>query len=511
MEGENISSKLTAQLIREASERKHAEALIDLFVKNAPGAVAVLDSGFRYRSVSDKWYHQFNLDHVDIVSESILDLTVSFRSSLWQESFRRALSGEHLRGKDQLLKAVNGQADFWVNWEILPWSNKDGVIAGLVFSMEVLNEKKQLVNDLKKTHEIMQLAVHASGMGFWQWTDVDDKLDWDDGMFRIFEVNKNEFSKKGEFFFERIHSLDKTALLEKLEAALKSKGEYHTKYRIETSKGIRTIKEHGKVFDEKGYHRVTGICEDITEEEQMKSELKGLNHGLERKIQERTKELKLMYEEARSLTYSISHDLRAPLNAISGYVQVIKEDTPVPLGLGIVQYFDRIDVNAKKVLRLIDDLLAFSRVIHQKLRFERIEAHSFFDSILSEFDAASASRVRVGEIPSFFADATTMRQAFYNLIDNALKFSKKDVVVNGEVHQGQVEISVTDQGVGFSMENFSKIFEMFRKLHPESQYGGSGIGLSLTRRILEINNSKITAESAIGKGTRFCISIPSGG
>lgn len=507
MQGKDISSKLTAQLIKEASERKHAEALINVFVKNAPGALAVVDASFNYQSISDKWYAYFDLEHQDLIGDSLLKLSTSFTESSWDSKFKRALSGEHLRGSDEQIITAKG-IEFWVNWELVPWSNQDGKVGGIVVSIEVLNEKKRLVKALKETTEVLQMAVNSSGMGFWQWDEKKDELVWDEGMFNLFQVSREEFTGKGSFFLSRLHESDRPTVRQILESTLKSSGEYHTKYRVITRSGVRVIKEHGKVFEDEGIIRMTGICEDISEEEKLKQDLENLNHSLEQKIQERTVALERAYEETRSLTYSLSHDLRAPLNAISAYVELIKEEGDEALGNEFHSYFKRIDSNSKKTIRLIDDLLAYSRVIHQKLNFEQIEFDSFLKAVLTEFDADQVERVEIISGQNFYGDSTTLKQAFCNLIDNALKFSSDKIEISGEATYDKSLIYIKDFGIGFSMEDESKIYEVFRKLNPDEEYEGIGIGLPLTKRILEINDGLISVKSTKDEGTTFTVALP---
>ncbi len=507
MEAKDISSKLTAQLIREATERKHAEALINLFVKNAPGALAVVDSSYNYQAISDKWYEYFDLGLDDLIGQSVLDFSSSLKSPAWNDRFLRALAGEHLRGEDEKIQVING-TDYWIDWELVPWTNKDSQVAGLVISVEVLNEKKQLADQLEQTSEALKMAIQSSGFGFWQWVETTDELIWDDGMYALFEVDREQFTGKGSFFMQCLVSDDRPALEEVLADTLSKRGEYHIKYMINTQAGVKIIKEHGKVFEANSQVRMTGICEDITEEERLKQDLAQLNQNLEQKIQDRTEQLERSYEETRSLTYSLSHDLRAPLRAISAYTEAIAEDNMVPFAKEIEGYFGRIKSNSKKAIELIDDLLAYSRVIHQKLQFEELDSRVFLKEVINEIGEEATTRVELGEVPHFYGDATTLKQAFLNILDNALKFSSEDVVIYGEHKSGSVCVHVQDQGIGIATEDQDKIFEVFRKLNPDDEYEGSGIGLSLSKRILEINNGQIVLKSNSAKGSTFTLVLP---
>ncbi|MEQ8473524.1 MAG: ATP-binding protein [Marinoscillum sp.] len=509
--GNELSSRLTTELIKEVSERKHVESLISLFVKYAPGAIAMFDRNLNYLVASDRWYKDYKLNNQDIVGRSLYELSEQFQNLEWKDFITRALKGEQLKNDEDKIVTNNGLT-VWFKWEILPWHDKNGRIGGLILSTDVINEKKQLENDLKRSNELLSMALNAGGVGFWHWTEMDNRLEWNDKMFEIFEMARADFTGDGDQFFQQIHTEDLDPLRDLLDQVLADRGEYHTKYRVVSKSGERIIKEHGKVFEEEGVLRMTGICHDITEEETSKKDLKDLNTVLEYKIQERTIELDTANKELKGLTYSLSHDLRAPLLAIKGYVEILQEDYNQvfdPIGNRML---DRIVFNSSKMTRLIDDLLAFSRVVQQKLTITEVDTNTLLSKVMKKLPVHERSRIKLSDLPIVRGDQTTLSQLFDNLVDNALKFSRDsengDVEIFGETNGEKVMISVKDYGVGFDMVNHHKLFRVFQRLHTERDFPGNGVGLALSAKIAEIHKGEILAEAQTNLGAKFTLVLP---
>lgn len=509
--GNDLSARLTTELIKEVSERKHVESLISLFVKYAPGAIAMFDKEMRYQVASDRWYKDYQLSNQDIAGRSLYELSGHFKDPIWKAHLSRGLNGEQLRNDEDKIVTKDGLI-VWFKWEILPWYDKDGAVGGIILSTEVLNERKQLEIDLRKSNQLLGIALNAGGVGFWHWTQMDNRLEWDDKMFEIFEVDKIKFDGNGDMFYDLILEEDRMALKGLLARVINELGEYHTKYRVQSASGIKTIREHGKVFNEEGTLRMTGICQDVTEEEQIKLSLKDLNTKLEEKIQERTTALNEANQELKSLTYSLSNDLREPLRAIKAYIEIIQEDYHDLLDEDGIRYLNRIIHNSGKMTKLIDDLLAFSRIIHQRFSIEEIDLTQLIAGVVAVLPEELRKRVVLDELPAIQGDRITLSQLFDNLIDNALKFSKsasnQTVHISSTTAAGYVRISIKDFGVGFEMVDYHRLFKPFQKLHPENDFVGNGVGLALCKKIVDSHKGDIVAEAIPGAGAVFTVELP---
>jgi signal transduction histidine kinase len=237
-------------------------------------------------------------------------------------------------------------------------------------------------------------------------------------------------------------------------------------------------------------------------------------HYLEQQVRDRTKELETANRELESFSYSVSHDLRAPLRAVSGYAMILKED-----------YEDRFDPEAKRITgnilsnvrmmgRLIDDLIAFSRLGKREVARRNVDMKALAEACTSEllntWPEEKFSLV-VGDLPCCFGDEDLLKQVWLNLIGNALKYSSHTtdplVEIGHTANRNQATWFVRDNGAGFDMKYADKLFKVFQRLHSQEEFEGTGIGLALVRRIIDKHKGRIWAESTPGKGAIFYFTL----
>jgi light-regulated signal transduction histidine kinase (bacteriophytochrome) len=237
--------------------------------------------------------------------------------------------------------------------------------------------------------------------------------------------------------------------------------------------------------------------------------IQDLNSELEGRVADRTRKLTDVNRNLESFTYSVSHDLRAPLRAISGYTSILLQDLP-DIPDKDRKYLELLRRNAHDMGKLIDDLLNFSRVGQRPLQREQVFTSAIIQDILRDIrhdPAYSRVEFRVGDLPSCHADPLFVKQVFTNLISNALKFTRtRDlpvIEVGSLVQDGRQMFSVRDNGVGFDMRYSQKIFGVFERLHDEKEYEGTGVGLAIVHRIIEMHGGIIRVESEPGRGTTF--------
>ncbi|HLP13018.1 MAG TPA: ATP-binding protein [Flavobacteriales bacterium] len=247
-----------------------------------------------------------------------------------------------------------------------------------------------------------------------------------------------------------------------------------------------------------------GISENITEQKLAEAELKKYHEQLE-----------TANKELESFSYSISHDLRAPLRAIHGYTKILEED-----------YFDKLDKegketiqavlrNSKRMGELIDDLLAFSRLGKKELSTEVINmdmlVREVCDEVISPVMKHKVNLV-INEIHPAQADYALIRQVLINLVSNAVKFSSgrsiSQIAIGSTVKGNLIEYVVSDNGVGFDMRYYNKLFGVFQRLHSQEDFSGTGVGLAIVKRIVQKHHGQIWAESELNTGTRFYFTLP---
>ena len=259
---------------------------------------------------------------------------------------------------------------------------------------------------------------------------------------------------------------------------------------------------------------INGSLDDISTRKIAELTLKNINHELENRVQLRTAELEASNRELEAFSYSVSHDLRAPLRAIDGFAHVLEEDYRERLDTLAMQYLQRIRAASHRMANLIDDLLELARLTRQTLRKESVDLSEMAIQIVDELRAEAPERRTDLEVTAGLvvqADRVLIRVVMENLLRNAWKFSAEREVAKlrflAERRDDQLAYCVADNGTGFDMNHAGKLFQPFQRLHRHSQYEGSGIGLATVQRIIQRHGGRVWAESAPGEGARFYFTL----
>jgi light-regulated signal transduction histidine kinase (bacteriophytochrome) len=247
-------------------------------------------------------------------------------------------------------------------------------------------------------------------------------------------------------------------------------------------------------------------------------EVQKANADLEARVTARTMQLEAANKELEAFSYSVSHDLRAPLRAVSGFAKILQEDFQTVLPPDGVEYVDLIRQNALQMGNLIDELLRFSRLGRQNLVMHRVDMADLVRGVIEDLCAGAATRpdFAIGNLPPAWGDAVLLKQVFANLIGNAIKFSRNSPAPRVEIdsHQadgGQTVYYVKDNGAGFDMRYVNKLFGVFQRLHLAEDYEGTGVGLAIVQRIVQRHGGRAWAEGELNKGATFYISLAQGG
>lgn len=262
------------------------------------------------------------------------------------------------------------------------------------------------------------------------------------------------------------------------------------------------------IQDEEGKPQFTiGLIQDISQRKTDEVQIKTLNEKLESQIEM----LESTNKELESFSYSVSHDLRAPLRAIDGFSKIIMEDHADKFDEEATRLLNVIITNSNKMGNLIDDLLTFSRVTRKATDFKPVDMESIVTEIIQE-QAIDPSIIHLEELPSIKGEATQLKQIYSNLISNAVKFSHKQAEPKVEIgcneKDGECTFYVKDNGVGFDMKYYSKLFGVFQRLHSNDEFKGTGVGLSIVEKVVSKHKGKVWAESEEGHGASFFFTIP---
>ena len=257
------------------------------------------------------------------------------------------------------------------------------------------------------------------------------------------------------------------------------------------------------------------VVRDISLQKKLQQDNNQLTEALEEKVKQRTRELEIVVKELEAFSYSVSHDLRAPLRAISGYSIILQEDYSKTLDEEANRIINVIVDNTKMMSQLIDDLLTFSKMSRLEVVDHSVDMKKLVTRCSQEllnYEKRQNYSLQVNDLPECKGDENMLKQVWFNLISNAVKYSskvEKPVIEIGFIEDTKSNIYwIRDNGTGFDMKYAHKLFGVFQRLHRMDEFEGTGLGLALVKRIISKHSGEIWAESSLNAGATFYFSIP---
>ena len=351
---------------------------------------------------------------------------------------------------------------------------------------------------LRESERRLRMALDATRAGLWSWDVATDAMTWDATMAAMFEVPPGTLSLTFNDFASRVHPEDLRVTRKAFEATLRDGRPYDVIHRIRSGDSWRHVNAQALVDrDAQGQPlRVVGLCRDVTDQVAAEQGLRGANKELD------------------EFTYVASHDLRAPLRAIDNLAQWIEEDAAEHLPEGSRKHLDKLKQRVRRMERLLDDILQFSRAGRMTHPPESIDLESLVAEVIQTVAPPPGFEVRIeGPLPTIHSPRSPLEQVFLNLLSNAIKHHDRDhgeVVVSVKESPMLVEMVVKDDGPGIPPELREKAFQMFETLKPRDHVEGSGIGLAVVRKLIQSMGGRIWIESEPDRGTAFHFTWPKG-
>lgn len=392
--------------------------------------------------------------------------------------------------------------------------------ADLAFGIAALRtrqQKEQAEAALSRHEAQLNESQRLARIGSWDWNAMTDTIWWSPEYYRIYGLDPDLPTPS---YLEHLQAYTpaSAALLDELVRRAMERGEPYTvdlelahptpETKWIVARGEAKRDETGQIVG------LRGTSQDITERRDLQDELRRINAELENRVEQRTAELAEAVRELEAFSYSVSHDLRAPLRAIHGYASLLEELSGTPVEDERTQLLRSLRTNATRMGQLIDDLLTLSRSSRAQLSRARLDMNALARDVLAELiPTGERSRIelQVAPLPDAFGDPALIRVVLQNLLSNALKYSAPRTIPHIEVGAcpgaGGNEYYVKDNGVGFDPRYLNKLFGVFERLHSAAEFEGTGIGLALVKRIVTRHGGTVRAEGAIDRGATFSFTL----
>lgn len=370
---------------------------------------------------------------------------------------------------------------------------------------------------LRRSEERLRFALEQSHTGGWELDLTDQSAHRTLQHDRIFGYEQMLPDWNYKLFLEHVLPDDRPSVDQRFRQAVQAQTDWSFECRIRRRDGqVRWIWAAGGHQHEAGKaRRMAGIVQDITERKEAEQQVHELNRTLDQRVLERTAELRAANDELDAFAYAVSHDLRAPLRAMSGFSQALLEDFGPALPPDAKGYLNEIQRGSQRMGDLINGLLRLSRSTRTELHRERIDLTVLAERILKQFKAAEPQRVVTwAVVPGLVAhgDAGLLEVVLTNVLGNAWKYTAHcaaaTIQIEGRTDNQETVLSINDNGAGFDMDHAARLFRPFQRLHREDEFPGLGIGLATVQRILHRHGGQIEANGAPGRGATFTIHLP---
>lgn len=501
--------------------QKQMQGILD----HANSIISIFDLDGNFILVNKQFEKLFHVNSAEITGKNIFDIYPKrFAEKIRESQLKVIRSRTPMSIQDALTTEKNSQIYLSNNFPLL---DPQGVPYAVCSISTDVTEISQMHEALREREQRLSLALQAAEAGTWSWDVVNDVITWDEHMYRLFGVKPGTFPGYFESVFNYIHPDDRKMVNDGVKESLRSDNDYKAEFRIVYNNGsIHFIAAAGHVYrDGSGKAvRMAGVCWDVTHRKSAEEELR-----IAKETAEALAEQADAANRAKSaFLAAMSHEIRTPLNGVIGMTALLLE---TPLSNEQRDSVETIRVSGELLLSVINDILDFSKIESNRMELETMDfdVHAILEDTVDIF-AAQAHRKGLAlgvfiepEIPSWLnGDPVRLRQVLANILSNAVKFTesgeisvkvmqmaKEHLLKPQEADKLTLLFEITDTGIGISPEIQNRLFKPFQQgdVSTSRKYGGTGLGLVISKRLIEMMGGDIDVQSTLGRGTKFVFTV----
>jgi PAS domain S-box-containing protein len=528
----DVSDRRRAEHALRASEERARQqaAELEAIYEAAPIGLAVVDTELRYRRINERLARINGIPAADHVGRSVADVVPSLGAQAAEVMRRIRETGRPVRSEFKGdTKADPGVERIWdQHW--YPLHQPGGPIVGVAVMAEEVTEQRRNEQALRESEELFR-ALAENGPQLTWMARPDGWIFWYNR--RWFDYTGTTMEDMEGWGWQRVHHPDH---VERVTDGFRHAMTHGTawedtfplrrkdgRYRWFLSRAFPIRDTVGRITRWFGSNTDITVLRDTQEAlREAQRQIREYADGLERTVAERTAKLQETVQELEAFSYSIAHDMRAPLRSMIGYAEIVREEHAAGMDETGRRYLDRIAASSRRLDRLILDVLNYSRIVRDDLPLEPVDLRSLVREVIDSYPnlAAVADRVQVGELPALIANRAALTQVLSNLLENAVKFVASGVTPSVRVFAEPAtpprpdargswcRVSVEDNGIGIDPTVVPRLFEMFQRFTRPGLYEGTGMGLAIVRKAVLRMGGTVGVESTPGTGSRFWFVLP---